>query len=151
LKGGAGHDVLVGGADDDLLVGGSGRDVLIGGVGADRLVGNADDDVLIAGATAYDLPTGANQSALAAVMGIWVGSQSYSDRVAALRNGLLRSDGTVSEVRVYDDGEEDVVTGSAGQDWFLVQLESESGQMLDKITDLSASEFADDLYFINVP
>jgi hypothetical protein len=148
LGGGSGSDILVGGDGGDLLTGGSGRDLLIGGAGADRVVGNGDDDIVIGGSTAYDAPTAAHQTFLAAVMSIWSGELGYADRVAVLRDGLLRADGT-SEVRVYDDGAEDVVTGSAGQDWFLVQLESGAGLVRDKVTDLSASEFAADLSFIN--
>jgi hypothetical protein len=37
------------------------------------------------------------------------------------------------------------MTGSSGLDWFFANLDS---GVLDKITDLSAKEFADDLAFI---
>jgi hypothetical protein len=44
-----------------------------------------------------------------------------------------------------------MVTGSAGQDWFFANLFLDNGDdavTKDKITDLSASEFAQDLGFI---
>lgn len=145
LGGGAGHDVVVGGAGDDLLVGGGGRDVLIGGTGSDRLVGNADDDILIAGFTAYDAPTPGNQSALWQVTTVWTSGLSYADRVAALQAELLRTAGDATQVTVFDDGAEDVLTGSAGQDWFLFNPDGEGS---DRVTDLSAAEFAADLDFI---
>ena len=54
-------------------------------------------------------------------------------------------------ITVFDDGSADVLTGSAGQDWFFANLAKDSTDsgVLDKVTDLSASEFASDLDFIN--
>ena len=40
----------------------------------------------------------------------------------------------------------DVLTGSAGQDWYFANVQG--GGVQDKITDLSAQEFAGDLDFI---
>ena len=68
MKGGAGHDVLLGEDGDDMLVGNSGRDILIGGTGADRIVGNADDDILVAGSLLFvNL-----DAALAAIRSEWI-------------------------------------------------------------------------------
>jgi Ca2+-binding RTX toxin-like protein len=50
---------------------------------------------------------------------------------------------------VFDDGAEDVLTGSAGSDWFFANL-SGAG-VKDKVTDLSAKEFATDLDVILAP
>jgi Ca2+-binding RTX toxin-like protein len=146
---------LLGGEGDDLLVGGDGRDLLIGGTGADRIVGNADDDILIAGRTNHD----AFDDALALIMAEWSSSRSYSDRVANLRgtgtgvraNGstFLRTDGVGANV--LDDGTADVLTGSAGIDWFLFNADGDNEASKDKVTDLSAKEFADDLDFIHSP
>jgi Ca2+-binding RTX toxin-like protein len=146
LKGGAGDDVLVGGDGDDLLVGGGGRDLIIVGRGADRLVGNAGDDILIAGNTLYDAPTLASQLKLFKVLDVWTSDMEYDDRVAALRASPLRGEGDADEVTVFDDGAADVLTGSAGQDWFLFQAD---GEGKDKVTDLSTAEIADDLDFID--
>lgn len=159
LKGGAGNDVLLGGEGDDLLVGGSGRDILIGGNGADRIVGNADDDILIAGRTAFD----DNTAALCAILAEWTSARSYAARVANLMgtgsgsdyanraNGgyFLRVTDQAATTTVFDDGAEDVLTGSAGQDWFFANLTG-SG-VRDRITDLGAAEFAIDLDFILGP
>ncbi len=164
LKGGDGDDVLLGGEGDDLVVGGSGRDLMIGGTGADRLVGNADDDILIAGSTAFD----AMDAALAAIMAEWTSTRGYADRVKNLRGEqtgreaafaeranaevFLAVDGTHGRVTtLYDDDAVDVLTGSAGQDWFLFNADGANGTRKDKVTDLSAVEFADDLDFINGP
>ncbi len=146
LKGGAGHDVLLGGVGDDLLVGGSGRNLLIGGVGADRIVGNADDDVLIAGY--LDFPVAERDAAIAAIMAEWTSQRDYATRVKNLRDGT----GSVNRLNgsfflqkgetVYDDGARELLTGSAGLDWFLFN------DTEDKVTDLSDAEFADVLDFI---
>ena len=54
-----------------------------------------------------------------------------------------------------DDGARDVLTGSAGQDLFFANLvvdeEGDDAIGTDKVTDLSASEFAEDLDFIQAP
>jgi Ca2+-binding RTX toxin-like protein len=140
LKGGAGDDVLIGGEGDDLLVGGSGRDLIIGGEGADRIVGNADDDILVAGT--LSVPN--IDSALAAIMAEWTSSHSYSVRVASLQSANLLTDSTVR-----DDNAVDVLTGSAGQDWFLLNLDGDHNSVRDKAADLSANEFATDIDWIN--
>ena len=44
----------------------------------------------------------------------------------------------------------DLLTGSAGQDWFLLNEDGDGNRSnKDKVTDLSASEFAADIDFIN--
>lgn len=150
LKGGSGNNVLMGGVGDDLLVGGSGRDLIIGGAGADRIVGNASDDILIAGLTAFDT----SHSALCAIMDEWTRTdQTYTQRVDHLRyggglNGSIKLDTEGSDATVFDDGAADILTGSSGTDWFFANLD---GGVRDRITDLSAQEFAEDLDFINHP
>jgi len=159
LKGGNGTNVLVGGAGDDLLVGGSNRDILIGGTGADRIVGNEADDILIAGGTSFD----ANAAALRAVLAEWTSARSYGVRVANIMgtgtgsdyanrnnsNYFLRVTDQAATTTVFDDGSQDTLTGSAGQDWFFANLLGTGAK--DKITDLSAAEFANDLTFILAP
>jgi hypothetical protein len=49
----------------------------------------------------------------------------------------------------FDDGAADVLTGSRGQDGFFANLLS--GGVFNKVTDLSAAEFATDLSFILGP
>jgi Ca2+-binding RTX toxin-like protein len=133
---------------DDLLVGGSGRDILIGGMGADRIVGNCDDDILISGTTDHD----ANVAALAAILAEWTSTRSASERINNLSGTGTgeKANGTyyLTQDKVYDDGVRDVMTGSSGFDWFFANLGSESDPAKDKITDLSAAEFASDLEFI---
>jgi len=140
LKGGGGHDVLLGEAGDDLLVGGGGRDFLIGGTGADRLVGNADDDILIAGTTAFD----GNTTALCAVMAEWTRTdRTYEQRIANLRDGGGHNGSyRLNTTTVFNDTAEDVLTGGSGLDWFLFDA------VLDRATDLNDEAFIDDLDFI---
>lgn len=161
LKGGRGHDTLLGDAGDDLLVGGDGRDLLIGGIGADRLVGNADDDILIAATTAFD----AQDAALAAIMSEWTSSRSFTQRTANITGGtgaafdryngnfFLNTSVTNGLITVHDDNAKDLLTGTSGQDWFFANLDlhgDDEAEQKDKITDLSASEFALDLDFIGL-
>jgi hypothetical protein len=74
---------------------------------------------------------------------------SYADRTAALRATLRVDPTSAGSATVFDDGSYDVLTGSAGQDWFFAQLDGGNGRVKDKITDLGAAEFAADLDFIN--
>jgi len=96
--------VLLGGPGDDTLISGSGRDVLIGGLGADRLVGGPDEDILIGGTTAHD----ANDAALLEILELWNSDDDFAARQAAL-----------SWLTVEDDEEEDILTGTSGEDWFF--------------------------------
>ncbi len=157
LKGGRGHDILLGGDGRDLLVGGRGRDLLIGGLGADRVVGNADDDIIIGGRTAYDR----NDVALAAIMAEWTSDRDYATRVENLR-GIgtgTRSNGSYFLIAqnsaeldlaatVFDDDARDVLTGGNGLDWFFANCYHDDEGRRDRITDLNADEFADDLDWI---
>jgi hypothetical protein len=144
LRGGAGDDVLLGGDGDDLIIGGNGRDLLIGGIGRDRLVGNADDDILIAGTTAYD----ADCEALCAVMEEWTRCDAnYTTRVNHLRQGTgLNGSIVLTDATVFDDGVEDILTGSSGADWFLINTDP-AGR--DRVTDRHAHEFVSDIDFID--
>lgn len=148
LKGGGGHNVLLGGSGDDLLTGGNDRDLLIGGTGSDRLVGSAADDILIAGSTDYD----ASDAALAAILAEWTRTdRTYDERYDRLLSTGVGAGGAIKldATTVHDDGVQDVLTGGAGLDWFLANLNG--GGVNDKITDLKAAEFANDLDFILAP
>ena len=117
IKGGKGADLLLGGDGDDWLNGHQGRDVLIGGNGADRLIGGPGDDLLIGGATTYD----ADDAALASLLAIWNGPESYSDRVTKLMDPAasvhLITDGM--SPTVLDDGAVDRMSGASGKDAFF--------------------------------
>lgn len=54
IRGGVGHDVLVGSQGDDEIFGEAGDDVLIGGPGRDRLDGGPGDDILLEGEILVD-------------------------------------------------------------------------------------------------
>jgi hypothetical protein len=67
-----------------------------------------------------------------------------------LNGGIfLRVTDQAATTTVFDDGAADVLTGTSGQDWFFANVAG-SG-VRDKITDLSAAEFANDLSFIQGP
>ena len=93
-------------------------------------------------------------------MAEWTSARSYLDRVKNLKgtgtgarangNIFLITDGVAATV--LDDGAVDVLTGSAGQDWFLFNVDGDGDtKKKDKVTDLSASEFATDIDFITGP
>lgn len=111
--------VIVGGNGNDQLFGGGGRSILIGGDGVDRLVGGPGDDLLIDGTTAYD----ENDAALLALLDEWNSDRPFATRVARLRAGVTVPGGTTARLlagtTVFDDGDVDRLTGSAGQDWLF--------------------------------
>lgn len=124
LKGGAGNDVLVGDEGDDQISGGDGRDLLVGGGGADRIVGNADDDIMVADRLRFN----DQDAALKAIMDEWTSSHSYLVRIANISGSGAAADFAqrrngeyflTSEVTVIADDSSDVLTGSAGKDWFF--------------------------------
>jgi len=130
LSGGSGPNVLLGGPDDDMLIGGRGRDVLIGDAGLDRIVANGGQDILIGGPTVYDSdPVNArlaNDEALMAILAEWNADRDFGVRVANLTDGSGSPDRLngdfflLLDETVLDDEEADEVTGSAGEDWFLL-------------------------------
>ena len=145
LKGGAGNDVLIGGTGDDLLVGGDGRDLLEGGSGSDRIVGNADDDILIAGWLNF----ADREQAIAKIMAEWTSVRDYQTRIQNLTgvgSGERANDGYFLKmddtVRDDADNSQDVLTGSAGDDWFFFWSAE------DRATDLNDAVFANDLDWI---
>ncbi|MHC4404024.1 MAG: PKD domain-containing protein [Planctomycetota bacterium] len=159
LKGGGGPDMLHGGLGNDLLVGQSGRDVLIGGRGADRMVGNAADDIMIGGYLGFaDL-----DEALCAIMREWTSTREPGYRRANLEGDdsnpewdnrlndaiFLTTQG--DNRTVFHDDAEDLLTGSAGLDWFLASLVDDDDGTRDKVTDLHDNEFAVDLDWILSP
>ena len=130
--GGNGHDLLLGERGNDALNGGDGRDVLIGGLDADTLDGGADDDILIAGTTAHD----ADDLALIQILDEWTSARNYQTRVKNLKgigngpnfdnrlNGMVflikrNGNGNGLASTVFDDDDNDTLTGSTGVDWFL--------------------------------
>jgi hypothetical protein len=120
LNGGEGPNVILGAEGTDMLIGGSRRDLLIGGTGADRIVGNKGDDVLIGGSTPFDVVddnfSPGVVDGLFDLLDVWNGPGSYAQRVADLQS-FLSPGGTV-----FDDGDTDVMTGSANRDLFFQGL-----------------------------
>ncbi len=126
ITGGSGNDVIWGDAGDDTITGAAGDDVLIGGTGSDRLVGAAGNDILIAGdlTSAVGAHTGAlgdgtyDYATLRAISTSWSAAQP--------------ADADLADNSDHDvvDAAFDQLTGSAGADWFIVDIN-------DKITDLA--------------
>jgi hypothetical protein len=59
-------------------------------------------------------------------------------------SGRLNGDFFLNENTVHDDGQRDVLTGSAGRDWFLGNLDGDGGSR-DKITDTHGNETRTDI------
>ena len=120
LKGGRGPNVLLGGAGQDALTGGSGRDILIGGFGFDLLIGGAGDDLMIGGTTAFD----DDEESLDAIQEEWTSSRDAATRRANLSGTGIgeRFNGEVflTTSTVFDDGDEDLLIGSSGDDWLFL-------------------------------
>ncbi len=110
ITGGRGHDVLVGDDDNDTITGGAGDDPIIGGAGRDRLVCSAGSDVLLAGILDLfeeDLCTKLDPREM---LDIWRSAATPDDRLDAVQSLFDR---------ILDDGEIDLLTGSAGADAFI--------------------------------
>jgi Ca2+-binding RTX toxin-like protein len=119
LKGGGGSDVIQGGEGNDGLIGAQGNDMLIGGAGADRLNGGPGSDILLGGLAMLD------ESDLFAINQLWTGGGSLNSRVDDIQAGAtpLTTEGDTPTVQ--DDGEADVLQGSAGNNWFLAASDSD--------------------------
>jgi Ca2+-binding RTX toxin-like protein len=134
LNGGNGNNILVGLPGDDLLEAGNGRDLIIGSAGLDTINGGAGDDILIAGRTTSDVSV----TDLTTLRSEWISGNAYADRVASLRLGVgnpvvsLKAQENV----LNDAGEDDLLTGGAGLDWYFRAID-------DAITDIFASEIID--------
>lgn len=119
LSGGNGDNILVGGDGNDWLRGGRGRDILIGGQGRDYIKGGSGDDILIGGFTSFDT----NLDALNAISTEWNSGASYQTRINNLQTGVgsdliaLKANGP--DATVFDDGDRDYLNGQRGRDWFL--------------------------------
>lgn len=117
LNGGNTSSVLLGGWGNDHINGGTGNDVLIGGPGLDRLVGGSGQDILVSDETVYDSDPDAgemmNDQALLEILDEWNGSDNFEARKDAISPWL-------NESTVFDDDDQDVLTGSSDADWFYL-------------------------------
>jgi len=115
LRGESGDDMVIGNEGHDVLRGYDGRDLLVGGAGMDQLSADEQDDILIGGWTSYD----GDDTALRAIMDIWMRSGDYDHRVGSLEDVgfayYLRSGYTV-----HDDLVVDVLDGEENQDWYFL-------------------------------
>ena len=134
LTGGLGNNILVGMEAGDILEAGNGRDILIGGLGLDILKGDAGDDILIAGRTTND----SSVSNLNTLRAQWISANAYTTRVTNLRAGVGSPLVSLkAKINVLNDaGEDDVLFGGTGNDWFFRALD-------DAITDLVTGELID--------
>jgi Ca2+-binding RTX toxin-like protein len=124
LRGGGAASILIGMRGNDALRGGSQRDVLLGGLGADFLRAGGGDDILLGNASIYDSATQANDQALRQILAEWTSADSFNDRVANLRSGLLDP-----SVAMIEDFAADVLRGEAGDDWFLTTFPDVLGDL----------------------
>ncbi len=101
-------------ADVDLTGGDKADQLTYLGRGAARLDGSGDD-LLIGGTylNSQDL------DAVAAVLAEWTSSDSYSQRLANLHNGVgANSQYMLNTLTLFDDFTVDYLTGDKDQDWF---------------------------------
>lgn len=105
-------------------------------------MGNADDDILIAGSLLF----ADRDAALCAIRREWLSDHDYQTRIENLsganEDGLNEGCFLILGETVVDDGHGDVLTGSAGLDWFFFD------QDLDRATDLKDEVFANALDWI---
>ena len=128
LEGGNGNDIAVGGSGNDSILGNNGRNILIGGSGADDIQGRNGDDILIGGVTDFD----DDETSLLAILQEWTSRRSFEQRVANLSGigDASRLNGSVfltvndPDATVGDDGEEDILRGNRGRDWFFANLDA---------------------------
>jgi hypothetical protein len=84
-------------------------------------MGNGEDDFLIGGYTSY----GCDQAAWCEILEIWTRRDlNYAQRISKLSSGPF----ALNRTTVFDDGDYDLLTGAAGDDWFFAGRN-------DKITD----------------
>jgi hypothetical protein len=114
-------------------------------------VGNADDDILIAGWTSYDYdyqqrPEGIlrrdHQAAISAIMETWMLEADSSERAALISAPSFAYRLAAGETVFDSPADEDILTGSAGVDWFFYD------EGTDRATDLKDEVFTDDLAWI---
>jgi ELWxxDGT repeat protein len=132
VKGSNGSVMLFGEDGNDQLTGGAGRDIIVGGNGSDELTGGAGDDILIGGVTDYD-DFVTNHPAINNLHSEWKRFDlAYGQRIAHLLSGTGLANGfALSTATVHDDGVRDLLSGAAGQDWFL----RGSGDIVDRSSD----------------
>ena len=105
-------------------------------------MGNGGDDILVAGRTAYDN----DPAALRALQAEWGRTDiAYAGRIGHLvgssaggRNGAT----LLTTSSVFNDSAVDILTGAAGQDWFLAN--TAGAGVRDNMTD-AAGEMITDL------
>ena len=115
ITGGGGSAVIDGGSGNDTINGGAGRSLLIGGLGSDTLNGGGADDILIGGTYQYSGDLDSVFGALA----IWKDTtQTYAQRLAAMRAGGSLSLFAMNSASMLSDGAIDYLFGNGGQDWF---------------------------------
>jgi Ca2+-binding RTX toxin-like protein len=148
---GNGGGIAFGGNGNDYLLGGNARDILVGGDGTDRIVGNSGDDILIAAYSVYDdrFTAPDHEAAWCAIHHEWTRTDhTYHERVDNITDGsgtVDRDNGAffLNTTTVFDDQDEDRLTGAAARDWFFANLDGPGAH--DIITDLKSDEVAEEL------
>ena len=170
LFGGLGNDLVVGQSGRDMLVGGRGTDRMVGNADDDILIAGYTAFDYDYGTYPGGILRDSHQAAVHKIMEEWTFVRDYypewtpewdyqtrlknltdhTDSTADRRNGeyYLIGPSTQQPERqtVFDDGDRDVLTGSAGVDWFF--FNSDPDQDGDRATDLKDEAFGNDLEWI---
>jgi hypothetical protein len=117
-----------------------------------------DGKIVVAGATDHD----ASEAALCQIMDEWTRRDAgFITRVFHLKGPADGPFGSgkngayfLNDHTVRDDGQEDVLTGNSGNDWFFFNKDGDGDRRKkDRVTDMSTFEalFAKDIDFIDGP
>ena len=132
LDGGAGNDIIHGGGGSDEIYGGAGNDTLYGDANSDRLEGEAGDDVLDGGA-GDDTAVFVYRSVRASLTldttdttrwkqnadGTWAsGTGAGYEYQRLVANGETDYYKNIENFEIFGGSGSDVLTGSAGDDYF---------------------------------
>jgi hypothetical protein len=148
LLGGPNRNALIGGDGNDTITGNTNRDILFGGLGADTLLGGSGEDLLVAGQVTHETSI----EALDAILAEWSStSTTYANRVKNLTNvtpaaSRKNRNFFLTSATITDDNLSDSLTGQAGTDWYLLNLNAlEAASRRDRVEDLASGERRDDL------
>ncbi len=115
-------DTVTGTSAANVMIGGRGNDILLGNGGADVLTGR-EGDFVITWVNTFTSDT--SITGLTDLRTAWTSANSYGTCIVNLRAGVGASNASLKAAMnvLNDSGEDDILTGGAGTDWFLAALD----------------------------